>query len=172
MSLTLMSLTLMSLTLSSPVFQHEGEIPREFTCDGEDKSPELNWKGVPEGTESFVLICDDPDVPEDLREHAPDLMWDHWVLFNIPKTCTQIAENEKTGPAGSICGKNSWGRNDWGGPCPPNPQYHRYFFKLYALDSQLNLDASADKKAVQAAMQGHILEETVLMGKYLRDAFK
>lgn len=162
----------MTFVLTSSSFQNGGEIPSCFTCDGEDKTPTLSWRGAPKGTKSFALTCDDPDVPETLRENVPDLVWDHWVLFNIPPTCTEIRENSPTGPDGSHCGTNSWGRQDWGGPCPPNPSAHRYFFKLYALDTLLSLDPAANKKALLKAMDGHVLAEACLMGTYLKQEFR
>jgi len=162
----------MTLKLTSPSFANQDEIPSKFTCDADDLSPELNWSGAPANTKSFVLICDDPDVPEDNRQYAPDLIWDHWVLFNIPPTTTKLEEGVNKLPAGTIVGLNSWGRNDYGGPCPPNPQHHRYFFKLYALNTMLKLDDKANKKQVIEAIKGHIIEKTELVGKYIKNQFK
>lgn len=149
----------MTLTLQSTAFKQEELIPRIYTCDGEDFSPELSWAGVPEGTQSLVLIMDDPD--------APMGTWDHWILFNLPADISMLAENFAELPAGTKEGKNSWGRTGYGGPCPPD-KIHRYFFKLYALDQTLGLDDSVSKSAIEDAMQGHILGEAVLMGKYDR----
>ena len=149
----------MTLSLTSSAFENNGDMPKVYTCDGSDTSPPLEISGVPEGTKSLVLINDDPDAPDPA---APKFTWDHWVLYNIPPGTTSIPEGGSVGTAG----KNSWGRTDYGGPCPPIGK-HRYFFKLYALDTELDL-TNADKEAVKAAMQGHILEEAVLIGLYGR----
>jgi Raf kinase inhibitor-like YbhB/YbcL family protein len=137
-------------------------IPKRFTCDGEDLSPPLSWSGLPAGTRSLALICDDPD--------APVGTWDHWVLFNIPATVTGLPENVPAKASlddGSVHGNNSWGRPGYGGPCPPGGT-HRYFFKLYALDTELNLKTGATKSQLVKAMEGHILDQAQLMGKYRR----
>lgn len=152
----------MTFTLTSPAFDDGGNIPEIYTCEGEDLSPELSWDHPPEGTESFVLICDDHDVPKNLR---PDGVWDHWVIFNLPKETRTLPKGVKDLPAGAVVGKNSWNRNDYGGPCPPDRE-HRYQFKLYALNEKLDLEGRATKKDVEKAMAGHILEETLLMGRY------
>lgn len=149
-----------TMKITSPAFQHEGMIPPKYTCKGEDKSPQLNWENAPANVKSFVLICDDPD--------APIGTWDHWILFNIPPTANQLEEGippKAELPDGSKHGKNSWGRTDYGGPCPPFGT-HRYFFKLYALDTILNLKSGASKKDVLKAMDNHILEQAELMGKF------
>ena len=153
----------MALTLSSPVFQPNAPIPSHYTCDGENVSPPLTWASVPEGTQSLVLIMDDPDVPKTIRA---DGMWDHWVLFNIPPSVVGLSENAKDF-FGALQGKNSRGKLGYTGPCPPDRQ-HRYFFKLYALDTTLNLPEGATKAEVQAACQGHILDQAELMGVYDR----
>ena len=150
------------MKILSPAFQHEGMIPEKFTCKGQDISPALKWENAPAGTKSFALVCDDPD--------APVGTWDHWLLFNIPSSVHELqeaipAKNELAN--GARHGRNSWGRNDWGGPCPPSGT-HRYFFKLYALDILLDLKAGATKKELTKAMQGHILEQAELMGKFKR----
>jgi len=149
----------MSLTLKSTAFDQGGTIPNKYSCDGNDISPQLSWDGAPTGTKSFALIMDDPD--------APVGTWDHWVLFNLPAETKGLDENVKSLPAGTINGKNSWGKTGWGGPCPPDKE-HRYFFKVYALDSTLTLKEGATKKAVEKAIEGHILDKTELMGKYNR----
>lgn len=146
-----------AMKLTSKDFTHEGNIPQLFTCEGKDLSPELSWSDVPEGTKSFVMIMDDPD--------APMGTYDHWVLFNIPGQTRSFVQGMKEYPVGSVKGQNSWKRNDYGGPCPPTG-VHRYFFKLYALDSNLGLVEGATKHEVEQAMQGHILGQTELMGKY------
>lgn len=161
----------MGLDLKSTAFEHNNLIPSEYTCEGHDTSPDLSWEGVPEGTKSFVLICDDPDIPETLRSQVPDLIWDHWVVFNIPATVRHIPSNTSC-PSGATCGRNSFKRNDYGGPCPPNPSTHRYFFRLYALDTVLSLDPSVGKKEVLAAIKGHILDQAELVGKYIKKEFR
>jgi Raf kinase inhibitor-like YbhB/YbcL family protein len=145
--------------LTSVLIAHEQLIPVQYSCDGEDKSPPLDWRGSPTGTQSFALIMDDPD--------APGGTWDHWIVFNIPAEIRNLPEAVSAGEIGATFGKNSWGRGDYGGPCPPGGT-HRYFFKLYALDTTLSLDESAGKEQVLAAMEGHILAETELMGTYSR----
>jgi hypothetical protein len=146
----------MSFALTSPAFTQGQPIPSQFSCKGADVSPALAWTEPPAGTRSFALIMDDPD--------APMGTWDHWVLFNIPPETRSLPEDFQ--PAAPIAtGRNSWGRNDYGGPCPPSGT-HRYFFKLYALDTTLNLSAGADKQALLSAMQGHILAQAELMGTF------
>lgn len=149
----------MGFTLTSTAFAHGEAIPKLYTCDGEDISPPLAWSGAPAGTRSFVLICDDPD--------APVGVWDHWLLFNIPATVDGLPEGVAERTDGSLYGKNSWRRQDYGGPCPPGG-VHRYFFKLYALDTTLNLRAGASKRDIERAMEGHILARAELVGTYTR----
>lgn len=149
----------MSLNLSSNAFNHQSTIPSKYTCDGQDISPELSWENAPQNTKSFVLIVDDPD--------APMGTWVHWLLFNIPADTHTLEENLKMLPAGTLSGTNSWNNQGYGGPCPPQ-NTHRYFFKLYALDTTLGLSAGSDKKAIETAMQGHVLVTAELMGKYTR----
>lgn len=149
------------MELTSPAFKHGGKIPEKFTCDQDNINPELNISGVPPYAASLVLIMDDPDVPASVR---PDCMWDHWIVFNIPPRTSRIPENSQ--PKG-VCGKNTAGELSYQGPCPPDRE-HRYFFKLYALDVELSLRPGATKKEVESAMEGHIMEETELMGRYLR----
>ena len=154
-----------TLILTSLTFIANESIPSKYTCD-EDRSlsPPLSIAGVPAGAKSLALIMDDPDVPKQLR---PDGVFDHWTLFNIPAGTREIPEGGSVG----IAGANGAGNNAYTGPCPP-PQYepseHRYVFTLYALDSLLALPAGASKKEVKAAMQGHILDQTQLTGKYKR----
>jgi Raf kinase inhibitor-like YbhB/YbcL family protein len=143
------------MKISSPSFSHETIIPRKFTCQGKDINPEFIIEGVPENTNSLVLIMDDPD--------APMGTWDHWVVWNIEPTVSKIGENST--PKKGVIGKNSWGKNSYGGPCPPSGT-HRYYFKLYALDIEPNLPTNTRKKDVEKAMKGHIITEAVLMGKY------
>lgn len=153
----------MALELSSPAFVQDGEIPVRYTCEGEDVSPPLSWAGVPPGARSLVLIVDDPDAPD---PKAPKMTWVHWVLFNLPPEVGELPEavaNEAL-PAGTQVGRNDWKRRDYGGPCPPIGS-HRYFHKLYALDTVLDLDA-ATKQEVERAMQGHVLAKAELVGRY------
>ena len=143
------------LEIRSPAFSHEEMIPKKYTCQGDDVNPELVIQGIPEETKSLILIMDDPD--------APIGTWDHWVVWNLDPSISRIEEDSI--PKGGVVGKNSWDRNDYGGPCPPSGT-HRYYFKLYALDTQLALDEKSNKKAVEKAMKDHIIEQAVLMGRY------
>ncbi len=157
----------MGLTLSSSVFSQNGEIPKRYTCDGDDISPDLRWAGVPAGAKSLALIVDDPDAPDPA---APRMTWVHWVLYNIPPTVTGLPEgvSPKALPAGTKQALNDWKRTGYGGPCPPVGR-HRYFHKLYALDAALpDLGRAATKKDLEAAMKGHILGEAQLIGTYQR----
>lgn len=149
----------MSLTLTSDAFKHGELIPQKYTCDGEDMSPPLSWSGAPAKTKSFVLIMDDPD--------APGGVWDHWILFNIAPSTTSLPEGGYPLPSGAEEGINGWGRHGYGGPCPPD-KMHRYLFKLYALDTMLDLLNGAKKSQIEAAMKNHILAHTELLGKYDR----
>ena len=152
-----------SFALKSAAFQHGDNIPAQYTCQGRDISPALSWKGAPAGTKSFALIADDPD--------APAGTWTHWVLFNLPATTESLPENvAKTEDlsGGARQGRNDFRRVGYGGPCPPPGKPHRYYFKLYALDMTLNLPAGASKQQVEKAMQGHILAQAELMGKFKR----
>ncbi len=154
------------MKLQSAVFNHDGEIPKLYTCDGKDVSPPLAWSGVPKGARSLVLIVDDPDAPD---PKAPKMTWVHWVLYNIPPDSTSLGEGiASTGlPAGTREGLNDWKRTGYGGPCPPIGR-HRYFHKLYALDIVLpDLGKPAKAKLVKA-MEGHILESVELVGTYQR----
>ena len=147
------------MQLTSPAFSEGGKIPAKFTCEGEDINPELDISGVPPGTKTLVLLMDDPDVPAFIRKEQ---MWDHWVLFNIPPATTKIPEHAKS--LGTP-GRNTSGTAAYQGPCPPDRE-HRYFFKLYALDTTLHLPQGASKADVENAIEGHILAKTQLMGRY------
>jgi Raf kinase inhibitor-like YbhB/YbcL family protein len=148
--------------LSSPAFDHGGKIPSEYTCDGSNINPELRIGDIPSGTVSLILIMDDPDVPEFVRK---DKMYVHWVIFNIPPDQTHIAKNSQ--PSGTP-GMNTGGKLGYQGPCPPDRE-HRYFFKLYAIDSRLDLPRGATKVEVEKAMKKHhLLAQTELMGRYER----
>lgn len=154
----------MTLSLTSPAFQNSASIPSQFTCDAENVSPPLSISGVPAEAKSLALIVDDPDVPKALK---PDGVFDHWTLFNIAPDTTAIPQATAVG----IAGANGAGKNQYTGPCPPReyePSEHRYFFRLYALDAMLDLPTGASKADVLSAMEGHILAETELMGKYKR----
>jgi Raf kinase inhibitor-like YbhB/YbcL family protein len=148
--------------LKSSAFVSGSMIPSLYTCKGKNISPPLTWSGAPAGTKSFVLICDDPD--------APILTWVHWVYYNIPASVTSLPEAlskiEKP-QQGGIHGKSSFGDFGYGGPCPPLGT-HRYFFKLYALDTMLTLPSGAKKKDILKAMDKHVLGQTELMGKFTK----
>jgi Raf kinase inhibitor-like YbhB/YbcL family protein len=152
----------MTLKITSPVFSDSAAIPAKHTCEGDDVSPPLAWSGVPEGTKSLALIVDDPDAPD---PKAPQRTWVHWVLYDLPPTSTGLAEGVETLPAGTKGGLNDWQRADYGGPCPPIGR-HRYFFKLYALDTTLSGLSEPTKAEVEAAMRGHVLAEAQIVGTY------
>lgn len=153
----------MSFSLRSTSFEEGGRIPRRNTCDGEDISPDLSWTDVPERTASVALIVDDPDAPRG--------NWVHWVLFDLPPNLLGLPEKVPSKPVleeGGVHGTNDFGRLGYGGPCPPSGT-HRYFFKLSALDVALRLPPSATREQVEKAMQGHVLAEARLTGKYSRE---
>lgn len=152
----------MGFKITSSAFIHEGEIPKIYTCQGDDISPELNWQDAPEGTQSFALIVDDPDAPD---PEAPKMIWVHWILYNIPANCLSLSENIQNLPTNTLDGTNDWQRIGYGGPCPPIGR-HRYYHKLYALDTVLPDLNQPTKDQLLEAMDGHILAETVLMGTY------
>lgn len=154
----------MSLSLTSPEFRHMGGIPDRFTCDGDDVSPAIRWTGVPVGTRSLALVVDDPDAPD---PDAPKMVWVHWVLYNLPADSGGLPEAVAILPAVTLEGRNDWKRTGWGGPCPPIGR-HRYFFKLYALDTVLADLGAPTKAALEAAMEGHIIEAAQLVGTYQR----
>ncbi len=152
-----------AMNLQSPAFEPEDLIPARYSCDGEDISPELNWSGAPPETASFVLIADDPD--------APAGTWVHWVLYDLPPSLSGLPEAVpavESLDGGGTHGENSWRRLGYGGPCPPGGT-HRYFFKLYALDSVLGLPPGATKAEVLQAIEGRVLGQTELMGRYSRN---
>src|SRR5512143_2665738 len=154
------------MNLTSPAFQHNAAIPARFTCDGTDVSPALNWAGLPTGTKSLALIVDDPDAPD---PRAPRMTWVHWVLYNLPPDATGLPEavSSTALPAETGQGLNDWGRTGYGGPCPPIGR-HRYFHKLYALDTRLPDLGKPTKAALEQAMAGHILAKAELIGTYQR----
>jgi Raf kinase inhibitor-like YbhB/YbcL family protein len=152
------------LKIESTVFDDGGGIPVKYTCEGEDVAPPLVFSGVPEGTQCLVLIVDDPDAPDPA---APRMTWVHWVLFNLPADTTSLPEGCGAGdlPPGTGEGLNDWQRSGYGGPCPPIGR-HRYFHKLYALDTRLPDMVRPTKQEVEVAMQGHVLAEATLVGTY------
>jgi len=154
----------MSLTITSTAFAGNGAIPAQYTCEGKDLSPPVAWSGVPAGAKSLALIVDDPDAPDPA---APKMTWVHWVLYGIPPSATGLAEAVKPAalPSGTREGRNDFGRTAYGGPCPPIGR-HRYFFKLYALDTTLADLKQPTKAALEKAMQGHVLAQATLVGTY------
>ncbi len=154
----------MSFTLTSPAFPHNGEIPRRFTCEGEDVSPPLVWSGTPEGTKSFALIVDDPDAPD---PSAPQMTWVHWVLYNLLSSARELEEEivSEELPVGAEDGQNVWKNLGYDGPCPPIGR-HRYFHKLYALDLVLPDLGTPTKSELETAMEGHVLAQAELVGTY------
>ncbi len=149
------------MKLTSKAFEHEGMIPSVYTCDGKNISPPLTVSDVPPEAKSLVLLMDDPDVPKKLRK---DGMWDHWVVFDMPVDIGEIPEGME--PPG-VPGKGTGGNTGYYGPCPPDRE-HRYFFRLYALDDELDLPEGSDKKTVENALADHVIEKCVLMGRYER----
>jgi hypothetical protein len=158
---------LMALALTSSAFNHNGSIPRLHTCQGKDISAPLTWSGLPEGTKSLALIVDDPDAPDPA---APKLTWVHWALYNIPPGATGLkqAAQKSDLPKGTLEGLNDWGRTGYGGPCPPIGR-HRYFHKLYALDTVLPDLHQPTKARLEQAMKGHVIEQFELIGTYKKD---
>ena len=154
----------MALRLSSSVFTDGGEIPSKYTCEGEDIAAALEWEGVPEGARSLVLIVDDPDAPD---PKAPKMTWVHWVLYNIPPETVGLPEGTTSAdlPPGTKEGLNDWKRTGYGGPCPPVGR-HRYFHKLYALDTLLKGMDRPTKAQIESAMRGHIIAKAELVGTY------
>jgi Raf kinase inhibitor-like YbhB/YbcL family protein len=153
----------MSFQISNTVFSNGQTIPKNFTCDGPDVSPQLSWKEAPAATKSFALIMDDPD--------APAGTWVHWVLYNLPANTRELPEGmdkQEQLATGALQGRNDFRKIGYGGPCPPRGTPHRYYFKLYALDTKLDLKAGATKPDLEHAMKGHILGEAELMGRYGR----
>jgi hypothetical protein len=146
-----------SMNISSPSFSDGSRIPDKYTCKGENVSPPINISGIPEGTKSLAIIADDPD--------APMKIWVHWVAWNMPLV-SEIPEDGL--PQGSVEGVNDFGIRQYGGPCPPLGSAHRYFFKVYALDSLLDIGEDSDKADLEQAMKGHILAQATLVGTYSR----
>jgi len=151
------------ISISSDAFNDGGSLPIEHTCDGEDRSPALSWDTIPAGTQSIALIVDDPD--------APGKTWVHWVIYNIPASSTGLpaaVPKDSSLDDGSLQGKNDFGRIGYNGPCPPPGKPHKYFFRVYALDTALSLKSGAAKSQLEAAMSGHILAQGEMIGKYGR----
>ncbi len=156
----------MGLKLSSTAFEPGGEIPQKHTCDGPDLSPPLAWSGLPEGTQSLVLIVDDPDAPDPA---APKVTWVHWVLYNIPPSAAGLpgATDTEDLPDGTREGLNDWRHRGYRGPCPPIGR-HRYFHKLYAVDTVFPHLEPANKAQLKEKMEDHILDQAQLIGTYRR----
>ncbi len=153
----------MTLQVSSPAFAEGDRIPVKYTADGDDVSPELRWSGAPPNTKSFALLCEDPDAPRGI--------WTHWVLFNLPADKTNLSEGvpaEKELAGGARQGKNDFGKIGYGGPSPPKGTPHHYHFKVFALDTTLNLPAGATRQQVLDAIKGHVLAQGQVMGVYGR----
>jgi len=153
-----------AMRVTSTAFSQDGTIPKQYTGEGKDLSPPLAWSGAPANVQSFALICDDPDAP---RKDP----WVHWVLVNVPGDVKELAEGASRSaelPAGAREGKNDFGKIGYGGPMPPPGKPHRYYFKLYALDTMLDLKEGSTKQQVESAIAGHILAEGQLIGKYAR----
>jgi len=150
------------MKLASSAFENQGIIPAKHTCDGDDISPALTISEVPATAKSLVLLMDDPDVPKHLRA---DGMWNHWIVFNIPAVISEIMEGHE--PPG-IQGRGTSNNLEYHGPCPPDRE-HRYFFKLYALDAELDLDEGVSKTEVETAMTGHVIKRAELVGLYERN---
>jgi Raf kinase inhibitor-like YbhB/YbcL family protein len=152
-----------SMTISSESFEPGHDIPMKYTCDGEDMSPQLSWDGAPEGTETFTLIMDDPD--------APGRTFTHWVLYNISASRSELPEGvtaEKLVKKGCSQALNDFRMAGYGGPCPPPGKPHHYHFKLYALNTELDVPSGMPRSAIEAAMRGHVLAETEIVGLYKR----
>lgn len=160
---TIEEVTMQTISITTEAFISGENIPSRFTCEGSDISPPLSWKGVPADAKSIALIMDDQD--------APSGTFVHWVLYNIPAGTQQLPEGVPSGKVlgdGSRQGTTDFGRTGYGGPCPPRGKPHRYFFTIYALDNQLDLQAGASRKQVDSAMKGHVLAQGELMGKFGR----
>jgi len=153
------------LSIRSSAFSEGGRIPRQYTCDGADSSPPVEWTGVPEKTRTFALVCNDPDAPRG--------DWVHWVVFDLPATTKGLPENAAPNGREKLAGSGTQGRNDfgkigWGGPCPPSGS-HRYTFRLYALDTELDLAPGTTREELVKAMQGHVLAQAQVTASYARE---
>jgi len=154
----------MTLSLNSSVFNEGGVVPSKYTCEGDDVAPPLEWDGVPDHAQSLVLIVDDPDAPD---PEAPRMTWVHWVVYNLPSDVRGLPEGAMADmlPVGTKQGLNDWDNIGYGGPCPPIGR-HRYFFKLYVLDTALDDLNTPTKVEVEAAMEGHVIAQAELVGTY------
>ncbi|WP_040256532.1 YbhB/YbcL family Raf kinase inhibitor-like protein [Rickettsia hoogstraalii] len=152
----------MTFIITSTAFKHNERIPNKFTCKGQNVSPHLEWSDAPIDTKSFVLIMDDPDAPIEIA--PPHGIWDHWIIYNIPASITELSEGQIDSSIKIL--NNSWKEKKYGGPCPPAGKPHRYFFKLYALNDYLKLDENANKQDLVLALQKHLLAETEIIGIY------
>jgi len=154
----------MALSITSPAFSNEGSIPTQYTCEGQDVSPPLEFNGAPAAAKSLALIVDDPDAPDPA---APKRVWVHWIVYNLPPTTKELpgAVPVNALPGGTRMGVNDWGKPSYAGPCPPIGR-HRYFFKLYALDTVLSDVDRPSKAALEKAMQGHVIGTATLLGTY------
>lgn len=153
----------MSLAIKATAFANGGEIPKKYTCSGADVSPALVWNGVPSGAHSLALIVDDPD--------APGGTWTHWLVWNMPVSLKALQEDvpaREVFENGACQGRNDFHRIGYGGPCPPPGKAHRYFFKLHAIDTRLDLKAGASRKDLDRALKGHIMAQAEWMGTYMR----
>jgi len=153
-----------NMKITSSAFQEGKEIPSKYTCEGDNISPPLQWEGIPQNTKSLALIVDDPDAPD---PKAPKMVWVHWVLYNLEPKSQGLSENIQSNqmPTGTIAGTTSWNNSKYGGPCPPIGR-HRYYHRLYALDTKLEDNAALSSDDLKAKMQGHVIAEAVLMGTY------
>jgi hypothetical protein len=158
----------MALSIASGAFVEGGVIPDRHTCEGEDIAPPLTWSGVPAAAQSLVLIVDDPDAPD---PEAPKMTWVHWILYNIPADVSGLTEGVTAErlPGGTQEGLNDWKRTGYGGPCPPIGR-HRYFHKLYALDTVLQDMGNPTKAQLEAAMEGHVIARAQLVGTYAKSS--
>ena len=157
----------MFMKIISVTFEHGAMLPGKYTCDGENTNPPLLFQNIPTDTRSLVLIMTDPDVPTEIRS---DRNWNHWIVFNIPPDVTSIKENSI--PEGSVIGISSGGKVGYEGPCPPSqlePNRHRYFFKLYALDNTIDLTEGSTRQEVEDVIKDHVIESAELMGVYKRN---
>jgi Raf kinase inhibitor-like YbhB/YbcL family protein len=156
----------MTMRIESPAFAPLGAIPRDYTCDGADRSPPLRWSGVPEGAKSLALIVEDPDAPDPAK---PQRIYTHWVLYDLPPSTEGLAEGVDSSalPPGTREGLNDAGKTGYGGPCPPIGR-HRYFFKLFALDANLDGSQPMTRLELLRAMKGHVMESAELVGTYAR----
>lgn len=146
-----------TFSIHTTAFKNNGKIPKQYSCDGQDISPALAWQNTPANTKSFALILSDPD--------APGGTFYHWVVYNIPSSVMELAEGDSL-PPGAIAGKNSWGKKQYNGPCPPHGSEHHYIFTLYALDAKLSLSADVDALTLEDAIQTHIVGKTSITGLF------